>query len=822
MLSKEVGLTLASIWMILQGGSTAAQITKTASNVTRDVAHAILPLSFEPNEGQANPEVEFVSRGGGYVLFLTLTEAVLVLRDGSDPLTTAVLRIRRLGGEPRPKIVGLDALPGHANYFIGNDVKQWTTGIPLYAKVRYADVYPGVDMVYYGNRGQLEFDFILSRGASPETILLGFKGAEVLELEPTGELVARTAAGEVRMRKPRLYQEEDGVVKPVSGQYAIRGRHQVGFQVGEYDRGNSLTIDPVLAYSTYLGGSGQELGFGIKVDGSGNAYVTGTTHSLDFPTMNPVQGFLQGGSNDAFVAKLSADGSTLLYSTYLGGSGNDQGFDIAVDDSDNAYVTGETQSADFPLANPIQGTLAGAEDAFVAKLDATGSSLVYSTYLGGADQMSTGLTGDKGFGIAIDGSGSAYVTGHTQSTDFPTLNAFQSTYGGGGLDGFVTKIRDDGLAIVYSTYLGGSGADGPADIDVDSSGNAHVTGATGSSDFPTANPIQATKSASDDVFITKLDATGTTLVFSTYLGGNSTDTGLGVAVDGLGNVHVAGATESSDFPAVNALQGAFGGGVIDPFVAKLSPTGSSIVYSTYFGGTGLDYATGVGVDDAGNAYITGTTQSSDFPTADPLQATFQGGTSDAFVAKLSADGSGISYSTYLGGSGSEIIAGGGIAVDDSGSAYVVGETASTDFPTENAFQAALNGGAPDAFISKIAAVFSVTIDIKPGRRSNRINAKSKGVIPVAILTTDSFDAAGVEASTVRFGPNQASPTHAFAHLEDVDGDGDVDLLLHFRTPDTGIQCGDTGASLSGQTLDGQQIAGSDRIRTIPCKADVKR
>ncbi len=475
-------------------------------------------------------------------------------------------------------------------------------------------------------------------------------------------------------------------------------------------------IDPTvtLAYSTYLGGTGDDEGYGIAVDLAGSAYVTGSTfNSPDFPTKNPEQAANAGGIGDAFVTKLSPDGSSLLYSTYLGGRDIDTGLGVAVDSAGSAYVTGETSSADFPTTpNAVQAAkpgVRGSFDAFVTKLSPDGSSLVYSTYLGGS-------ANDLGFGIAVDSAGSAYVTGATNSTDFPTQGPLQAHNAGNGEDdAFVAKLNPAGSALVYSTYLGGAIEDVGSGIAVDSAGSAYVTGRTESSDFPTTpNTVQAANAGgfgTYDAFVTKLSPDGSSLVYSTYLGGRDTDYGFGIAVDSAGSAYVTGATDSTDFPSKNPEQAANAGGIFDAFVTKLSPDGKSLVYSTYLGGTSSDQGNGIAVDSAGSAYVTGTTYSTDFPTSNPYQATNRAaanGGSNAFVTKLSSDGSALAYSTYLGGSMGNSDAsligdsGAGVAVDSTGSAYVTGITSSSDFPTTANAEKPAFAGLENAFVTKLA------------------------------------------------------------------------------------------------------------------------
>jgi plastocyanin len=666
-----------------------------------------LPLHFEANQGQTDGLVKFLARGTGYGLFLTTTESVLVLQkpeaarpgegvarvEAATPKRSSppgVLRVKLLGADPHPAIVGREELPGKSHYFIGNDPKKWRTDVPQYAGVEYKEVYPGVSLTYYGNQSQLEYDFVVSPGGDPRRIRLGIGGAEAIHVDAEGNLVLSLPRGEVVEKAPIVYQEVDGARKAVAGRFVLTGRGEVGFDVGAYEAHKPLVLDPVLVYSTYLGGSSLDQGYGITVDASGNAYVTGLTNSVNFPAVDPLQA-ASGGSFDAFVAKVNAAGSALVYSTYLGGSGDDGGYGIAVDASGNAYVTGGTTSINFPTVNALQAANGGGTDVFVAKLNASGSALLYSTYLGGGGN-------DGGYGIAVDTSGNAYVTGFTSSTNFPTANPLQATYGGGTSDAFVAKLNPAGSALVYSTYLGGSGDDqGLFGIAVDASGTAYVTGTTSSTNFPTANPLQAAYGGgSSNAFVAKLNPTGSAFVYSTYLGGSGGDAGHCIAADASGNAYVAGHTFSTNFPTANALQAAYGGGT-DAFVAKLNPAGSALIYSTYLGGSGQDQGSGIAVDASGNAYVTGYTFSTNFPTANPLQAAY-GGNYNAFVAKLNAAGSALVYSTYLGGSGGD--QGQGIALDASGNAYVTGITQSTNFPTANPFQAVF-GGAFDAFVAKI-------------------------------------------------------------------------------------------------------------------------
>jgi hypothetical protein len=669
-----------------------------------------LPLSFDVNQGQTDSQVKFLSRGHGYVLFLTPNEAVLSLKklqahskasalEKSPPASEAagaVLRMQLVGANPAPRVLGKDALSGRGNYLIGKDPAKWHTKVPTYGKIAYEDVYPGVNLVYYGNQGQLEYDFVVAPGADPSRVKLAFRGADKIEINPEGELVLHTASGELRMHKPIIYQEIDGVRKPVDGGYVLKEAQEANFQVAAYDAERPLVIDPVLDYSTYLGGSvisgGGDIGWGIAVDQQGQAYVMGITGSSNFPTENALQPTFGGGFNDAFVAKLNKQGSALVYSTYLGGSGDDQGQSIAVDKRGQAYVTGETYSTDFPTKNALQPVLGGSADAFVAQLTADGAALRYSTYLGGSEY-------DSGSGIAVDKWGRPYVTGTTSSTDFPIKNALQPTLGGSE-DAFVAQLTADGAALGYATYLGGSRRDGGFDIAVDQLGQAYVTGGTFSTDFPTKNALQPTFGGDVgdvDAFVTKITVDGAAFHYSTYLGGSRFDACEGIAVDERGQASVTGRTSSLDFPTKNALQPTFGGGSHDVFVAQFTADGAALRYSTYLGGSGEDLGYGIALNKQGQAYVTGGTDSTDFPTKNAIQPAL-GGSTDVFVAKFSADGAALRYSTYLGGGMSDL--GAGIVVDTQGQAYVAGSTSSSDFPTKNPLQPTLSDF-NDAFVAKI-------------------------------------------------------------------------------------------------------------------------
>ena len=755
------------------------------------VKMASLPLYFEANVGQTDPVVRFLSHGRGYTLGLSPTGAVLTVsrfeldetsplvrgvRDatshssmsvGSDsqgqleaaPLGTGLIRMEFIGADPSARMTGLAELAGKANYFRGNDPMNWRTNVATYSKVQCEQIYPGIDLIFYGSsQQQLEFDFMVAPGRNPGAITLAVAGPDKVELDETGDLVLQTVGGPIRLRKPVIYQLFDGSRREVSGGFLIKpaGTTQsrqdkqlaegeghripglssglrsmvdrpstlVTFAIGAYDVSKPLIIDPVLVYSTYLGGGRIGEGFnfdranGIAVDAEGNAYVTGATSSPNFPLANPYQDALDSNPWvwNAFVVKLSPDGSNLVYSTYLGGSGQSEGYGIAVDTDGCAYVTGYNWGGSFPLVNPLPDDYAATGQAFVAKLNPTGDALLYCTLLGGSGN-------DSGQGIALDSAGNAYVLGSTDSTNFPTVNALQPTFGGIAShwppstpgDCFVAKLNATCTGLIYSTYLGGSMDDAPLGLAVDAGGNAYVAICTGSTNLPTtAGSFQPAFGGGDtDVYVCKINPTGLALGYSTYLGGSGDECifGGGLRVDAQGCAYIGGTTRSTNFPTTAA---AFLPCKRDPsfniFVTKLSADGSGLIYSTFV--PGVD-CYGLAVDGAGCAYVVG-----DFwyngpmggltgyfgQAKNPVQAS-PGGLYDAWILKLDADGSAVIYSTFLGGS--DVDQANAAAVDTAGDVYVVGRTSSTNFLTVNAFQGT-NGGGDDAFVAKLATDPDVT------------------------------------------------------------------------------------------------------------------
>jgi len=723
-------------------GATNADASKEISAHRRlelNKAYGKLPLAFEINNGQTDRQVQFLARGSGYNIFLTPAESVIVLSQTSSAQgsrrvrrpsaiktarVTSVVRTQLIGAQTKPEVSGLEELPGKSNYLIGNDPSQWRVGVSSFARVKYGNVYPGIDLVYYGNQGQLEHDYVVAPGADPDSIRLSFKGVRRTRIDRNGDLILSVKGGELRHSKPLAYQLIEGEKREVASSYRMLDHGLVGFELGAYDTSKPLVIDPVLLYSTYLGGSGSDSASGIAVNAAGNAFIVGGTGSANFPTASAYDATL-GGSSDVYVTKLAANGASLVYSTYIGGSGSDGAADIALDAAGNAYITGSASSG-FPTVTPAQSRIGGNTDAFIAKLNPAGSALVYSTFLGGK-------LNDSGSGIAIDSAGNAYVSGTTSSTNFPVVSAFQSSSGGSD-DAFVAKLNAAGTAFVYATYLGGTNGETGWDIAVDSNNNAHITGTTYSSNFPTANAFQPARAGGWEAFVTKLNANGNGLVYSTYVGGNILgdfydfgEDGRAITVDSAGNAYVAGSNDTVDFPTVNALQPYYGGGFTDAWFGKFSPSGSPIFLS-YLGGGGSDDIDDIALDPSGNIFMTGVSSGACcFPTVNAIQPN-NAGSNDGFVTKLSPDGLSFIYSTYIGGTDSDLAR--AIAVDSGGNAYVAGNTTSTNFPTANPFQAA-SGGPDDAFVLKITNQSGYSIS---GRVTNDVGT---GVSAVTVTLSGS-------------------------------------------------------------------------------------
>ena len=652
-----------------------------------------LPLFFVPNLGQAASPVRFMVKSSGLTAHLLTGEIEL-------QIASLAVTMRFEGANPWHRVEGAQALPGHVNFLTGSEA-NWRINLPLYGSVVYRELYPGIDMEYGSSGRNLKSEYRVAAGADPSRIRVRYVGAGDPWIDADRALVVPLGGTELREGAPLVYQERAGVRQMVAARFLVHEDGTVGFGLGDYDVARPLVIDPILSYSTLLGGSGFDSAIAIAVDASGSAYVAGFTDSLNFPVTNPVQG-LNGGGNDVFVAKLSPAGNSLIYCTYLGGAADDRASGIAIDAQGSAYVTGSTTSHDFPVRSALQSKLAGYRNAFVVKLNPAGNSLAYSTYLGGN-------ASDAANGIAVDASGAAYITGDTTSFSFPSTGFQRSTHG--GQDAFVAKLSADGTRLVYSTYLGGSSEDHATAIAVDSAGTVCVTGATTSTDFPVLNAAQRSNAGGQDAFVTRLSADGNYLLFSTYLGGSGgtvmyPEIGQSIALGMNGDAYVTGVTSSPDFPLVAALQAVRKGG-LDAFVTKMTPSGA-IVYSTYLGGSGVDMGNAIAVDASGAAYVAGYTISTDLPVPNALQSV-NAGDYDAFLAKLSPAGDVVQYLSYWGGSGSDSAT--AIALDPAANVYMAGYTLSTNFPLLNAFQSG-NGGNYGAFVTKVAfggAAVSVSV-----------------------------------------------------------------------------------------------------------------
>jgi Beta-propeller repeat len=683
-------------------------------NLSASDAYRSLPLGFEPNRGQSDPRVKFLARSQGLTLFLTSTDAVLVTRG-------AAVRMRVLGANPDSDARGLDELPGRVHSLVGRDPRTWRADAPTYARVLYREIYPGIDLMYHGAPQQrLEYDFVVAPGADPRAIRLGFEGVDRLEVNADGDLFLHAGDVALRFRKPMVYQRVAGTRQEIRGEWVLEGALTVGFQVAAYDLSAPLVIDPVVSLATYLGGTGTDQAFAITLDSLGNVYLTGNTVSFDFPTTIGSFATAGQGGTDAFVVKLNRALSAAVYSTYLGGTGDDAGRAIAVDAAGNAYVTGFTNSTDFPTTVGAFQTVFGGgvcsgvscNDAFVVKLNPTGSALVYGTYLGGSDS-------DVGLGIAVDGGGSAHVTGGTFSTNFPTTpgSAQPLPTPGGSREAFVTKFDAAGSALTYSTFLGGTGNDVGSAVALDTAGAAYVTGSTASAAFPvTGGALQTTfagPASGTDGFVTKIGPGGA-LVYSTYLGGSASDEGLDITVDTAANAYVTGATSSVNFPATGAFMFS---GTTQAFLTKLNPAGSGLVLSrpvptgsldtTVRDPAGPSISVGIARDVVGNIYIAGS----------ELRCTGLGCTlqTDAFVVSLDPTAL-IANTIFVGGTSDDF--GLDLAVDAGGTVFLTGDTASADFPVTVLAAQRVFGGMTDAFVAEIEQLGVVVVDESGGGGSS--------------------------------------------------------------------------------------------------------
>ncbi len=704
------------------------------------------PLTFEENRGQTDPQVKFLSRAKGYTAFLTASGVVLSVRPkevvkpaGKPAVSMKQRKVSsssavefRLVGSANAMTVGEAPQAGRVNYFIGNDPKQWRTNVPTFGRVRYKSIYPGIDLIYYGNHRQLEYDFVVAPHADPDSIQFQVKGAKQVQVSSEGNLIVKMSDGELHFQSPTVYQESNGLRVPLQGEYAMKSPTRVGFHIPSFDPGMPLIIDPVLVYSTYLGGSGDDQPTGIAVDSQGSVYVTGYTDSTDFPLAS--LGSLPPGSDHVFVAKFDSSGSNLVYADYIGGNSQDYGYALAIDSANEVYVTGSTASSDFPTVNAYQGTYPGSFNAFLTKISSDGSSLLYSTYLGGNGS-------DIPSRVAIDNLSNAFVTGDTSSTNFPVANAYQSTASpnqGGvyGTYGFLTKFSPDGSSLIFSTYLGGSsnmslGCGTPdcwpqpvssvTGLALDSSGNAYLAGTTNTYDFPTTSgaylTTDTTTQNSSVGFVSKISASGN-LGYSTYFYESFGFTDVtGVAVDSTGSAYITGlAFSDGTFPITSTSicdPSASGSACSYAFVTKFDASASSLAYSTFLGANNYAVPAAIVLDQNNDAYVLATTSSDSFATVNGIEP-YAGGNDLLLVEIDPAAGSQL-FATYLGGSTDENAA--AMAIDAAGNLYLTGTTDSTDLPTtQQAFQST-PGGNTDGFVMKIETASAPLVSLTPSALS---------------------------------------------------------------------------------------------------------
>lgn len=679
--------------VILPGVLSGIAATKTAAAPLSAVDFGRLPLAFVPNGGQSDTAVRYQAHSPGVNLFFTNDGLTLAWTGGSESEAGGA-RLNFLGANSTPDVSGREAQLGVVNYMLGDNPDNWQRGLPTYRVVTYEALYPGISLAYSGQGRQLTAVFQVEAGADPAQIGWAFEwGRPVLDEAGGLKLIfdGQGAETAVTLSPPVAWQTVDGQDVAVTAAFSLDERGQVGLALESYDTERPLAI---LTNMNYGGTGSWDLAWAIAAGPTGIAYVVGETGAPIFPLANPYQPVYGGGSRDAFVTAFAPDGQSLVYSTFLGGSDTDAAFGIAIDNNDNAFVVGTTESTDFPLVNPLQNYGGGFSDTFVTALAPDGQSLNYSTYLGGSS--GDGFVYNNGGGIVLDASGRAYVAGSTFSTDFPLFNPQQPVFGG-GTDAFVTIIAPDGQSLEYSTYLGGINNEAVNDIARDGNGRIHIGGTTGSPDFPTANPLFPNLSGFDDGFVTVYAPDGQSFEYSTYLGGNNSDYIQGVGVDSNGQTYVTGYTWSTNFPLANPYQAVYGG-LTEVFVTVFAQDGQSLVYSTYLGKGDYEQATSLVVDGSDRAHIVGRTWSSNFPMVNPL-LTFGGGCCDAFVTVFAPDGQSLEFGTFLGGSFSE--SGMDIALDVNGRIYVTGYTVSDDFPVVNALDSTY-GGSLDAFVSVIA------------------------------------------------------------------------------------------------------------------------
>ena len=818
-------IALLSSWLCVAQTAPAKPASTPSLSHQLQTAYGRLPLQFEANQGQTDPRVKFLAHGSGYSVFLTSGQMVLTLRAsavtanaGNNPGASrqksadSVIEVSLVGANPSPAVSGEDLQPGKANYFVGKDPRKWQTNVPIYRQVRYQNIYPGIDLVYYGNQSRAEHDFVIAPGADPKQIQLDFKGADRLSIASNGDLVLYKGSDEVRLQAPILYQEFHGMRVPVTGKYALQNSTRVSFTLSPYDKTMPLVIDPVLVYGTFLGGLANDQAIGISVDSAGSAYVVGSTQSANFP-LAAFNGAPPSGTN-VFVAKLDVSGSSLVYADYIGGSSEDYPIAMVMDSSNHVFITGYTYSSDYPTVNPYQANSAGALDGFVTEVASDGASLVYSSYLGGSNY-------DYPSGIALDPTGDIFIAGSTYSQDFPVANAFQSTVSPNQNDyfgqyGFLTELTPDGSSLVYSTFFGGSqnvvqSCNGQpcwpspqstiSGVAVDGAGNAYVAGATNTYDFPvTEGAYQTSNTTSYDQqvgFVGKFDSSGK-LAYSTYFEAvpenNYYFVMSAIAVDQAGSAYISGASYSSGvLPLITPnLCDPEGSSCSIGFITKFDPTGASLAYSTYLAANIDAYPISLLVDASGDAYVLSQSGGGDpSQLVNPIEVfTNQ---EDVLVQEIDPTGSIQLFSTFLGGYGEDLPS--GIALDSASAIYVTGYTNSTDYPiTAAALQNTL-GGNFDAFVTKIGTAVAPAVSISPSLvqfsirpvgsvsqpNTSLLRNMGSAALTISNLTTtgdfsvdnncgSSVPAAANCTFTVTFTPTQPGPRFGSIMIED-DGAG---------------------------------------------------
>jgi len=683
---------------LLAASTAVAQQNSVTPSVPARWGH--LPLAFEPNRGQTESPVNYLSRGPGYNIYLTGNAATLAIRD-THSLHTDVIRMSLLGATSTSRATSEMALDGKVNYLIGNDPSRWRIGIPTYSKVRYASVYPGVDLVYYGNQHQLEYDFVVNPAANSGAIALEMQGAKGIRTNREGDLELTLSSGNIVWKKPVAYQLRGEKREPVEARYEVAGS-TVHFHIGVYDHTRALIVDPVLAYGTYIGGPDGSAPAAIAVDSAGNAYIGGTANTSQYPTTPGAYQTKQAGGQDGFITKFNANGSGLIYSTYLGGSQSDSIDAIAIDNGGNAYVSGTADSSDFPYTPGAYHVNGGVTSGFIAKLNSTGSALIYAADIGDATVRS----------IALDSVGDVYATGGVFGNFQTTPGAYKSTIGTTNCDNapgesYVFQLSPDGSKAVYSTYI--SDCEQAYGIAVQN-GEAFITGNTQQYHPVTPGAFQSAFGGYFDTFVTKVNTSGSALVYSTYLGGSGADQGNGIAVDSNGNAVIAGFTSSPNYPVHKAFQSTMTGSNYpnDAVITELNSTGSALLYSTYLGGSTSSNANAVALDSTGNTYVTGATSSADFPTKNAFQgicgaSNFNNCLESAFVSKFNPGGTLLSSTFYSpAASWSQAEA---IAVDSSGNAYIGGSADKGLLTSANAYERTTTTGQGQgtAFVAKINA-----------------------------------------------------------------------------------------------------------------------